>query len=320
LAEVQPDLVVSNLATWDQLLPAQCPQNVRRVIDGHDLVTENEKASALARAAFPMTPGTSMPAADDPSLSEAFYEQPGLKADPNEFKLYDRYQITLAISRSEAETIRANTCVTRVHWVPMTFDPVPLANNYSGPPLFAMHPHSFNLQGYAYFVRRVLPHVLRQAPDFRLRVIGPGCSFAQPAPQVDLAGFVPEVRPEYVAARFAVIPILGGTGQLVRLVEAMAHGLPVVASRRAARSSPVMHGENGFIADSAEEFAAFTARLWASPELCRSMGQAARDTVAREFSEDVLARRLEFALSASAANQNRTGQPPRHDSFADSCP
>ena len=41
----------------------------------------------------------------------------------------------------------------------------------------------------------------------------------------------------------------------MKIVDAMAHGLAVVATRSSASSSPIVDGVNGFIVDSAEEFA-----------------------------------------------------------------
>jgi glycosyltransferase involved in cell wall biosynthesis len=107
-------------------------------------------------------------------------------------------------------------------------------------------------------------------------------------------GFVPDLVPVYERARFLVCPVFGGTGQQVKIVEAMAHGLPVVALRRVADRSPLLHGVNGLVAECAEEFAQHVIRLWHDTELCRRLGTAARETVAAEASRG----RLLDALSA----------------------
>lgn len=54
--------------------------------------------------------------------------------------------------------------------------------------------------------------------------------------------------PIYQQAKFAICPLIGGTGQQVKIIEAMAHGLPVVALHNVSESSPIEHGVNGFIA------------------------------------------------------------------------
>ena len=78
----------------------------------------------------------------------------------------------------------------------------------------------------------------------------------------------------------------------------MAHGLPVVALRFAAERSPLQHDINGLMADNAEEFAEHTVRLWNDSALCRRLGNAARETVAAEFSKDRLTRALANILES----------------------
>ena len=64
-----------------------------------------------------------------------------------------------------------------------------------------------------------------------------------------------ELGPLYRTSAFAICPLLAGTGEQVKIVDAMAHGLAVVATRSSASSSPIVDGVNGYIVDSAEEFA-----------------------------------------------------------------
>ena len=83
-----------------------------------------------------------------------------------------------------------------------------------------------------------------------------------------------------------------GTGQQIKIVEAMAHGVPVVALRDSAERSPLQHGISGLVANNADEFGDYTIRLWNDADLCRKLGDAARETIAREFSRTRLAERL----------------------------
>src|SRR6185436_18574699 len=97
--------------------------------------------------------------------------------------------------------------------------------------------------------------------DFDLQVTGYLTGRVVAARGVTLAGHVPDLRAAYARARFMVCPVFGGTGQQIKIVEAMAHGLAVVALRGAARNSPVRHGVNGFVAADAAEFAEYAQRL-----------------------------------------------------------
>jgi glycosyltransferase involved in cell wall biosynthesis len=109
---------------------------------------------------------------------------------------------------------------------------------------------------------------------------------------VELLGLLESLRPTYTNAAFAVNPVLAGTGQQVKIVDAMAHGLPVVALSNTAANSPLRHGVNGFLARNAEEFAEYVLALWNDRALCRRLGQAARETISAEYSSEILRKQI----------------------------
>jgi glycosyltransferase involved in cell wall biosynthesis len=77
------------------------------------------------------------------------------------------------------------------------------------------------------------------------------------------------------------------------LLEAMAHELPVVATRVGGVPEIVVDGETGFLAAprDAESLAGALAKLIDSPELRRRQGQAARERVVKHFHEADMVRR-----------------------------
>jgi glycosyltransferase involved in cell wall biosynthesis len=221
---------------------------------------------------------------DNQILEEDFFTRQGLAVRPEEYATYDKYDYTIAISRQEAEAIEQHTAHTKVLHIPMTQAPCYLSNRYDGPALLPTGPNPFNMQGYFYFVKRVLPLVRSRIPSFCLQVTGYCSERVCPEENILLSGFVPDLEAVFESARFVVCPIFGGTGQQVKIVEAMARGVPVVALRAVSERSPIQHGVNGLVADTAEEFAEHVCRLWDDPELCRQLGQRARETIAAGFS------------------------------------
>jgi glycosyltransferase involved in cell wall biosynthesis len=92
----------------------------------------------------------------------------------------------------------------------------------------------------------------------------------------------------YRGARFVVVPsVWFETFGLVG-AEAMSHGVPVVASRIGALAELVDDGVDGlqFEPGRADDLADKMRRLWASPELRRRLGSAAREKVVRLWSAD----------------------------------
>jgi len=289
--EVEPTVVVMNYAYWDGLIDHLKLRSVLRVIDTLDLVSLNQRMQQAIAGYLP----DPLLAATTPDnvLKEDFFEDLRADTGASEFRIFDKYDRTIAISAKEVDLISRHARRTKVSWLPVTLEPHYVSNTYADSALFTVGPNLFNTQGYLYFVKKVLPRVLRGAPSFVLNVTGAFPSRTpETAPGVSLSGFVPDLGPVYSSARFFVCPVFGGTGQQIKIVEAMAHGLPVVALRFAAERSPLQDGTNGLVANNAEEFAEHCVRLWTDTALCRQLGNAARETVAREFSRDRLTESL----------------------------
>jgi len=75
------------------------------------------------------------------------------------------------------------------------------------------------------------------------------------------------------------------------IAEAMAAGVPVIASNRCGMPYMVEEGRTGFLIDpeSTEQIADRLARLVGSPQLCQEMGQVGRETALRRFDPGVVA-------------------------------
>ncbi len=295
--KISPDIVIISYAYWDGLLNHRMRKSAVCVIDTLDLLTLNMRMREILQK-YLSIPSSTNDKIDERILEEDYFEKKGLVTDKKEFLIYDKYDYTIAISPFEVGIIGENTRKTTVLFVPMTHEVCHICNSYSGPALFPTGPNPFNIQGYLYFVKKVLPRVRRQTPSFCLAVTGFICKYVAPEDGIVLRGFVPNLTSLYESSKFLVCPILGITGQQVKIVEAMAHGVPVIALRAAAEGSPIVHGINGLVANTAEEFADYVIQLWDNKEFCRRLGDAARNTIAAEFSRSHLLQGLSRIISA----------------------
>ena len=80
-------------------------------------------------------------------------------------------------------------------------------------------------------------------------------------PDVEVSGFVPDLGPAYASADVVVVPLRFGGGTRIKLLEAFAHGVPVVATRAAAAGLDVTDGHHLLLADDVRDVAAAVARL-----------------------------------------------------------
>ncbi len=119
-----------------------------------------------------------------------------------------------------------------------------------------------NRDGLRFLLDEVLPRLWRELPEARLRLVGAGLDSPPSSdPRVEAVGFVDDLADAYRGVSAAVVPLRQGGGTPLKFVEALAYGLPVVATPRAAAGLAVEDGEHCRLADDAEAFAAALASI-----------------------------------------------------------
>jgi O-antigen biosynthesis protein len=137
--------------------------------------------------------------------------------------------------------------------------------------------HAPNVDAVRYFVSEVMPYLRKQLPGIRFYVVGskpPEEIRALAAEDVIIAGFVEKLTPLLDQVRVSVAPLRYGAGIKGKVGNAMAAGLPVVATPLAAEGMLLTDGENVLIAEGAEDFATAIARLYKDEVLWRSISQS----------------------------------------------
>jgi glycosyltransferase involved in cell wall biosynthesis len=106
-----------------------------------------------------------------------------------------------------------------------------------------------NRSGLDFMVEAVLPLVWESEPGVRLMVVGRGLEqWLAPDPRVQVAGFVDDLTPHYAQAQCVVVPLTEGAGTPLKFVEALAYGVPIVATPLAAKGlqvKPEVHYRSG---------------------------------------------------------------------------
>jgi glycosyltransferase involved in cell wall biosynthesis len=149
---------------------------------------------------------------------------------------------------------------------------------------FAYEP---NRNGLRFLLDEVFPLVWARLPDARLALVGAGLErVPSEDPRVETRGFVEQLHDAYAEAVCAVVPLLQGGGTPLKLIEALAHGLPVIATPRATAGLALHDGEDCLIAEDPSSFAAALVRILnaGAPDL----GRSGRRLVEREYSIEAL--------------------------------
>jgi glycosyltransferase involved in cell wall biosynthesis len=144
-----------------------------------------------------------------------------------------------------------------------------------------------NVDGVLWFAREVLPLIRRDEPDAPFYVVG-----ARPPEQVralaldhmiEVTGYVADPASYLASSALMVVPLRAGGGMRVKILEALARGIPVVSTTIGAEGIDVTPGEHLLIADEPAEFAAAVVRLLRDRPLADRLARAGREHALRHY-------------------------------------
>ena len=179
-----------------------------------------------------------------------------------------------------------------------------------------------NEDGIVYFANEIFPLILAKVPDATLCVVGRKPSrllqdLAARVPNIELTGWVEDVRP-YVAQRAVfIVPLRIGGGTRLKIFEAMGMAKAVVSTSIGAEGLPVRDQEHILLADDARSFAESTVRLLRNPSARAQIGEAARRLVEKNYSWDTVsesfAQVLERVAEPLASGGRRSERSPLNE-------
>jgi sugar transferase (PEP-CTERM/EpsH1 system associated) len=166
-----------------------------------------------------------------------------------------------------------------------------------------------NIDAVTWFSRVAWPEISRTHPALHFMIVG-----RDPSPEVralasdriHVTGTVADVRPFYASAVAAVVPLRVGSGTRLKILEAMAAGVPVVSTKLGAEGIDVEHDLHFLQADSGPDIAAAVHRIASSDETRSRLSQTARELVHRAYDWSVIGKHL-FRLHEELAETRLSG-------------
>lgn len=143
--------------------------------------------------------------------------------------------------------------------------------------------------------REILPRIRARVPGARVTLVGsmaPADLLALGSRAVRLTGAVGDVLPHLRRARVTVLPVRCGGGSRIKVLEALAAGVPVVATPFAVAGIDVHHGVHALIADTPQDLAALAVRVIEDDVLAAALSRAGRELVERRYGWPTVARPL----------------------------
>ena len=169
-----------------------------------------------------------------------------------------------------------------------------------------------NLDGVARLLDEVFPAVRAAAPDATLAVVGRNPPDwlrrrAGAEPGVELYADVPDVRPFLAGCALMVVPLRVGGGSRLKILEALASGVPVVSTRVGAEGLCLEPGRDLTVTEDVAGLAPAVAAALRNPDAARRQAESGRRAVLRRYDWDALADDLERVWARAAAGEGHDG-------------
>jgi len=214
-----------------------------------------------------------------------------------EFDFLKKMNLTLSISEMDQSIFTKNTENDCKH-IPVS---MPSIKKYTGSKNSLCFLGAFNWmpnkEGISWYVDNVHEELITKFPNVTLEIAGSfsdEISHLSKKPNIRLHGFVNSSMDFISSHGIFIAPILSGSGVKMKVLEAMSLGVPCVLSKKAAEGLnlpdiiPVCNSKNEFIEK--------LSLLLIDEDLCKQIGLAGQEFIQKEFSTDVVSKKLITSL------------------------
>jgi len=165
-----------------------------------------------------------------------------------------------------------------------------------------------NVKAVLHFYRDIFPRVRAQMPEARFVIVGKKpvrqvMALAERDPVVTVTGYVEDIRPYWADSAVTVVPLKVGSGIRVKILTAMAAGVPVVSTTVGYQGIDLTPGEHILVADDDAAFADAVVRLLRDVGLRRRLAAVGRRLVETMYSWDVTYRKLDAVFEGIEGNK-----------------
>lgn len=167
-------------------------------------------------------------------------------------------------------------------------------------------------------VAEVLPALRARGATARLDLVGAGAPADRVASwrrdsSVVVHGAVADLAPLYADADIAVVPLRAGGGTRIKILEAFAHGVPVVSSTLGAEGLDVEAGTHLLVADDSADFADACLRLGATPDLGTRLVANAAELHRRHYTPQAVHAKLDAVVTTAFSRRTADVGPGNSD-------
>jgi glycosyltransferase involved in cell wall biosynthesis len=166
--------------------------------------------------------------------------------------------------------------------------------------------YSANLGAVRYFCESIQPLLLERIPEARMlvtgRTTGVDLTGIEGCPGIELTGYVDDIRTVLNRSSICIVPLRQGGGSRLKILEAMAAGIPVVSTSVGAEGLNCVPGKHLLIADEPDSFVSAIESILTDAELAERLSSEARLLVENQYSWKTIGQRLVGLVDGAVAH------------------
>ncbi len=245
-------------------------------------------------------------------LRRAFWSQEAAHLLAAEQRWCSAFDVNVVVSENEGQLVEASRGDSAIFVVPNGVDVqyfTPRPDPGGARLLFCGRLDQLANRGaITYFFKAIWPGLSGRVKHLEIDVVGKNAptwlvELSQRDKRVHVPGFVDDVRPYFQKATVFVCPITDGGGTRLKILDALAMGMPIVSTTFAASGLMLRDGEHLLLADTPEAFVDQILNVLSNTELRRRLAQRACEIAKQTYSWDTIGRSLVAAYEHAAGRK-----------------
>ena len=155
-----------------------------------------------------------------------------------------------------------------------------------------------NQEAVDFLVEKVWPEIKKKIKNAELLIVGNAptekvINYGRKDKQINVAGRVEDIRDAFKKSHVLLAPVFSGKGTRYKILEAMACGTPVVASKIAIEGLNIKDGVHVLTSNQAKEMANLTAQVITDKKLWQKLSKNGKDFVSNNYDWKLISKKLD---------------------------